>query len=73
MSLQYITDEKGQTTGVFIPIEEWNNMKSQYSDLEKDIPEWHKREVSKRMQDYRQSPEQAQDFNKVIDEIEKNL
>ncbi|MEX0813872.1 MAG: hypothetical protein WD048_16760 [Chitinophagales bacterium] len=35
MSLQYISDGKGKTTGVFIPISEWKALKKQYLDLEK--------------------------------------
>lgn len=45
MSLQYITDDKGQTTGVYIPIQEWNKLKSKYEGIEEDaniIPEWQK-------------------------------
>jgi hypothetical protein len=45
MNLQYISDSKGQTTGVFIPINEWNDLKNKYKDIERediDIPEWHK-------------------------------
>jgi hypothetical protein len=41
MSLQYISDNKGQTTGVFIPIEEWNNLKNKFKGIEDeeiDIP-----------------------------------
>lgn len=33
MSLQFIQNEKGKPTGVFIPINEWKEMKAQYEDL----------------------------------------
>lgn len=52
MSLQYITDDKGQTTGVYIPIEEWKKITSKYNDIEQEadiIPEWQKKEVRKRI------------------------
>lgn len=51
MSLQYITDDKGQTTGVYIPIQEWNKLKSKYEGIEEDaniIPEWQKEIVRER-------------------------
>ena len=73
MSLQYITDDNGQTTGVFIPIEQWNNLKSKFLDIDQDIPDWHITEVKKRMADFRQNPKQALDFEEVMDEIEKDL
>lgn len=34
MNLQYISDNKGKTTGVFIPIQEWEDLKSKYKELE---------------------------------------
>ncbi len=52
MSLQYITDEKGQTAGVFIPIQEWDKLKSKYKGIEEDaylVPEWQKEIVRERI------------------------
>lgn len=37
MNLQYISDNKGKTTGVFIPIQDWNKLKKKYRDLEPDV------------------------------------
>lgn len=34
MRLQVIQDGKGKTTGVYIPINEWKELKKQYKDLE---------------------------------------
>ena len=45
MSLHYITDEKGKTTGVFIPIEEWDNVESRYVETDEnecEVQEWQK-------------------------------
>jgi hypothetical protein len=44
MNLQYISDNDGKTTGVFIPIQEWEQLKARYKGLEEEqmnIPEWH--------------------------------
>ena len=76
MNLQYISGSKGQTTGVFIPINEWNELKSKYKDIEKediDIPEWHKGLVRERLDDYKITPGSALDFDAAIDDIEKEL
>jgi hypothetical protein len=76
MNLQYISDSTGQTTGVFIPIKEWNNLKSKYKGIEQediDIPEWHKDLVEKRLADYKNNPGSAMDFDSAIDDIEKEL
>jgi hypothetical protein len=34
MKIQVIQDGKGKTTGVYIPITEWKELKKQYKDLE---------------------------------------
>ncbi len=76
MNLQYISDSKGQTTGVFIPIKEWNELKNKYKGIEQeeaDIPGWHMDLVRKRLEDYKNNPGQALDFDSTMDDIEKEL
>ncbi len=79
MNLQYISDNKGQTTGVFIPIQDWNQLKKKYKELEKveqssfDIPEWHKTILDKRLGKIKNNPESCIDFDAACDEIEKKL
>lgn len=34
MRLQVIQDSKGKATGIYIPINEWKELKKQYRDLE---------------------------------------
>ena len=34
MRLQVIQDGRGKTTGIYIPINEWKELKKQYKDLE---------------------------------------
>lgn len=75
MKLQYISDNKGKTTGVFIPIQEWEDLKSKYKDLgneEIDIPDWHMDLVRNRLNEYTKNPEIAEDFDDSMDDIEKN-
>ena len=74
MNLQYISDSKGKTTGVFIPIKEWNMLRSKYKGIDQadiDIPVWHVDVVRKRMEDHKTNPGQALDFDTAIDDIEK--
>lgn len=76
MNLQYITDDKGRTTGVYIPIKEWDNLRSKYQDIDKEspeVPEWHKETVRQRMDDYKNNPDQAVDFDAAMNDIEKDL
>lgn len=74
MNLQYISDNKGKTTGVFIPISEWNELKNKYKDIEQvNIPNEQIEEVRKRLEDYKNNPEQALDFDAALGDIEKDL
>jgi len=76
MSLQYISDNKGQTTGVFIPIEEWNNLKNKFKGIEAeelDIPSWQLTELDKRVTNFRNNQTQTLDFNQAIEDIENGL
>ncbi|HYX08656.1 MAG TPA: hypothetical protein VE912_18135 [Bacteroidales bacterium] len=76
MNLQYISDSKGQITGVFIPIQEWEALQSKYKGLgdeEMDVPEWHKDIVRKRLDEYSKDPGKARDFDSAMDDIEKEL
>ena len=76
MNLQYISDTKGKTTGVFIPIQDWENLKSKYKGLgdeEVDIPDWHKDLVKKRLDQYHKDPGTATAFDAAMDDIEKEL
>jgi hypothetical protein len=74
MNVQYISDNTGKTTGVFIPISEWNELKDKYKDIENiNVPIWQIKEVRKRLDDYKNNPELAMDFETAMDEIEKDL
>jgi hypothetical protein len=80
MTLQFIHDNKGNTTGVFIPIEEWQRLKTKYSDLQKeeaenlvDLAPWQKNIINERLSDYYKNTTDVADFDKTIDDIEKSL
>ena len=54
MNVQYITDDNGMTTGVYIPISDWIGLKSRYIDINEEttIPEFHKELVRNRLNEY---------------------
>ena len=61
---------------MFIPINEWNELKRKYRGIEqeeKNIPEWHKNLVRDRLEDYKRDPDSATDFDSAMDEIEQDL
>ena len=76
MSIQYITDSEGKTTGVFIPIEEWNALKSQlpHFDISAEaIPDWQKDVVRDRIRTYKENPSRSIPFEKGMDDIDDRL
>ncbi|KOS07988.1 hypothetical protein AM493_19470 [Flavobacterium akiainvivens] len=75
MNLQYILDGKGETTGVFIPIQEWLSLKKKLKniDTDTDIPEWHKEELDRRLEAIKNGDEEFQDYNEALDDLLKEL
>ena len=54
MKTQIIQDYKGLPTGVFIPIEDWENLKKHYPNLENindELPQWQKDVLDIRLSD----------------------
>lgn len=73
MGVQYISDSHGVNTGVFIPINEWNQLKDKYKDIEGipgSVPEWHKEIVLKRIAQYEKDGIML-DFDEAMKEISK--
>jgi hypothetical protein len=80
MTLQFIHDNHGNTTGVYIPIEDWQTLKVKYKELETDelkigeeLLTWQKEMIDVRLNEYYNSPGDLLDFNKSIDDLEKDL
>jgi len=76
MNLQYILDGNGETTGVFIPIQEWLSFKKKIknTDIESnDIPEWHKEEIDRRLDDIKNGREEFQNYKDAMDELKNEL
>lgn len=71
MRTQIIQDHNGQPTGVFIPIEDWENIKKNYPDIEKiddELPQWQKDALDMRLADLN-NPNQLE----TIDNLFKTL
>jgi len=76
MSVQYISDDQGNTTGVFIPIQDWNKLKSKFHGLEEEefeLPTWQKNELNDRMAEYERNPSNTSSFHEAMYELEKEL
>jgi hypothetical protein len=73
MNVQYISDSVGNTTGVFIPIDEWNELKDKYKDIEDEtnggVPEWQKSLVRKEIEDIENGTTQLLNWEDVKKQI----
>lgn len=80
MMLQFIHDKEGNTTGVYIPIEEWQSLTSKYEELQKAesdnsiaLADWQKKVIDQRLSAYESNPEDVFDFDQTLDDIENGL
>lgn len=76
MRTQIIQDHNGLPTGVFIPIEDWENMKKKYPDIDKineDVPQWQKDILDKRLNDYRNNPDSFKPIEELFDALDREL
>lgn len=74
MNVQYISDSAGMTTGVFIPINEWNQLKEKYLELDDNsLPLWQQQALDARLDDLKNNPDQLLNFDEAINDIDKDL
>ncbi|PDS24118.1 addiction module protein [Flavobacterium branchiophilum] len=80
MTLQFIHDNRGNTTGVFIPIDEWQDLKTKYTDLQTEeaqnnteLTSWQKEIIDQRLDDYYKNPDDVVDFDTTIANIRKKI
>lgn len=76
MNLQYISDNKGNPIGVFIPFHDWLDLKSKYGEIEEDeleshdLSPWQTRIVGQRVKKYPSNPDKVVDWDHIQKEIE---
>jgi len=76
MSLQYLSDESGHVVAVQLPIEEWEQLKNKYPDLEApaySIPDWQKQLIDDRLEMISQNPDSISPIDSLIEELDRNI
>ncbi len=74
MSVQYLSNEKGQVTAVQVPIKEWEIIKNKYPDIDNidsKLPQWHKEIIDARLAAIESSPERIRPISELMDELDK--
>lgn len=73
MSIQYLSDEKGQVTAVQLPIEEWEMIKSKYPEIDHldfKLPEWHKEIIDSRLLAIENNSERIRPVSELLNELD---
>lgn len=76
MRLQVILDGNGKNTGVFIPIEDWNIIKTNYPNIENidtNLPLWEKNLIDSRLDAISKKPERLKSGNNLLKELKKKI
>jgi hypothetical protein len=74
MSLQYLSNEKGEITAVQVPIHEWERIKSKYPDVDhadSKLPDWHKEIIDSRLDALNKEPDKVRPISDLMDELDK--
>jgi hypothetical protein len=64
---QYTYDDAGKPVGVFLPIKDWNAL---VKEAKVEIPEWQKRLIDSRLDEYRRNPDNTEDWEGILAEME---
>jgi hypothetical protein len=64
---QYTYDDAGNPVGVFLSIMDWNKINE---ELQIELPEWQKKLIDLRLQEYRDNPLQMEDSDVFFAELD---
>ena len=76
MNLHYIAVNKGKTTGIYIPINDWKYLKKKYKEIEQEemeifvVSEEQKQLINQRLKYYQENPDKVEDWDNVQKDIE---
>lgn len=73
MSVQYLSNKKGQITAVQVSISEWEMIKKKYPGIESDIslPEWQTELIDHRMESIAKNPERVKPIADLLEELDR--
>lgn len=74
MSVQYLSNEKGQVTAVQVPIKEWKRIKSKYPEvdhIDSTLPLWQKKLIDNRLEAIEKDPTRINPISELIKELDK--
>ncbi len=76
MKLQVLQDNLGNEMGVYLPMEDWTLIKTNYPDIEtvgQDLPQWEKDLIDKRINTIQVNPERLKPIDELFDELNRKI
>ncbi len=76
MRLQVVQDGQGKNTGIFIPIEDWALIKTNYpdiDDLDRSIPEWQKQLLDHRLEVIAKNTSSIKPIKELFNELDSDI
>jgi hypothetical protein len=76
MSLQYLSNEKGEIVAVQVPIKEWEELKNKFAEIdasEAKIPGWQKELIDARLDAIAENPKRILSIESLLAELDDNL
>jgi len=74
MELQMLKDDTGKPTGVFIPLKDWEIIKSRYPDIDntnEELQDWEKEIIDQRLLKAQNSPENLKPIDDLLTILKK--
>lgn len=74
MSIQYLSNEKGQVTAVQLLIEEWEKINRLYPNIDNidfSLPEWHREILDDRLEAIAKNQGKIKPIGELFTELEK--
>jgi hypothetical protein len=76
MKLQVLQDNFGNPTGVYVPMEDWTLIKSNYPDIEnldQDLPQWEKDLIDSRLEAIAKNPDCLKPIEGLLEELKRKI
>lgn len=76
MKLQVLKDNSGNQTGVYVPMEDWELIKTNYPDIENlkhNLPQWEKDLIDDRLDAIAKNPERLRPGSELLKELKRKI
>lgn len=76
MKLQVLQDSLGNQTGVYVPMEDWTLIKTNYPDIEsidQDLLQWEKDLIDSRLEAIAKNPKRLRPISELFEKLNRKI